>query len=654
MVYVLEGVAHADCDVPQGPEHHREPTQFAYEGPLDLVNSELHLYVSAACPWAHRVLIVRNMSDNVRSKVTVSVVSPFLDDALGWVFLNDDNRESVQRFDALPVTVDKSPLRARALIDVYLKSTPDYTGRITTPVLYDAVSNKILSTDSFHLMRLLASSDSALAHLCASEKVETAGRGLDESLGKRVDMCAVAKTQEEYETHTTHIYEQLDLLEEGFASCPRVCGNTTTLVDIQLLVILVRYDPVYFDLFKCFKRRLASYPNLSTFAVSLAEELGAENFALDCNQVVHHYWTSFKGWNPNGVVPLAYRAGFLDCGISKFRDGGESAVDASADAKGQDQAAVADRKARGEFVRGVAAHRNWLGDADFPLEPNRYVMFVANNCPWCHRVLMARAIYPGMEDLIGVALFFYRRVAAANGKSFWRFVPGADVEGENGLCDFERSRPELLEGLDTVDPTGNGVRIAPDVYQLADPASTETSVPILFDTKTKRVVSNESADIVRMLAMLSGSFDESRLEEINTLNFRIYHEVNNGAYKAGFSSNQETHEKACATYFRALDWLNTKLANSRYLITNDAPTEVDLRLFPTIYRHDPVYHSRMKLNVAMVRDYVHLNRWLLDMKSFPAVMRSSRLEHSMAGYFGRSGNALVPFVGLEHDGVANY
>merc|ERR1712136_446497 len=126
--------------------------------------------------------------------------------------------------------------------------------------------------------------------------------------------------------------------------------------------------------------------------------------------------------------------------------------------------------------------------------------------------------------------------------------------------------------------------------------------------KTKRVASNESADIVRMLAMLSGSFDESRLEEINTLDFRIYHEVNNGAYKAGFSSNQETHEKACATYFRALDWLNTKLANSRYLITNDAPTEVDLRLFPTIYRHDPVYHSRMKLNVAMVRDYVHLDR----------------------------------------------
>lgn len=124
--------------------------------------------------------------------------------------------------------------------------------------------------------------------------------------------------------------------------------------------------------------------------------------------------------------------------------------------------------------------------------------------------------------------------------------------------------------------------------------------------------------------------------------------------RAGFSSSQAVHEEAVRKYFIAFDWLNTKLAASKYLLTDDAPTEADLRLFPTVYRHDPVYHSRMKLNVAMVRDYPHLNRWLLDMKKHPAVQRGSRIDHCIAGYFGRTGNGLVPLVGLEHDGVNLY
>ena len=124
--------------------------------------------------------------------------------------------------------------------------------------------------------------------------------------------------------------------------------------------------------------------------------------------------------------------------------------------------------------------------------------------------------------------------------------------------------------------------------------------------------------------------------------------------RAGFSSSQVVHEEAVRKYFIAFDWLNTKLKASKYLLTDDAPTEADVRLFPTVYRHDPVYHSRMKLNVAMVRDYPHLNRWLLDMKEHPAVQRGSRIDHCIAGYFGRTGNGLVPFVGLEHDGVNLY
>lgn len=424
-------------------------------------------------------------------------------------------------------------------------------------------------------------------------------------------------------------------------------GDGLSLVDIHLMVVLVRFDPVYFDLFKCYKRRIASYPNLSLYARRIAAELG-DALALDLHQIVNHYWSTFSNANPNGVIPISYREDFLDGGIGKYVDDPAQVVRGPAEAAGsrtaQEEVEAKELQARGEFVRGVSAHRNWLGDEDFPVEPGRYVLFVSNNCPWCHRTMMARAMYPGMEELVDVARMFYRR---GGPEDRWRFLP----DDPNELKAFETARPELLEGVDSADPTGNGCAYAPEVYKLSDPDSTQSSVPILFDKKTKRVVSNESSDIVRMFAMLSGSFDDALLEQIDETNARIYQDINNGAYRAGFASNQQAHAEATQKYFMAFDWLNKKLEKSKYVLTNDKPTEVDLKLFPTVFRHDPVYHARMKLNVAMVSDYPNLNRWLLDMKSNPAVQRASRIDHCIAGYFGRTGNNLVPFVGLEHDGV---
>eukprot|EP00747_Dinoflagellata_sp_TGD_P197995 gnl/TRDRNA2_/TRDRNA2_70055_c1_seq1.p1 gnl/TRDRNA2_/TRDRNA2_70055_c1~~gnl/TRDRNA2_/TRDRNA2_70055_c1_seq1.p1 ORF type:complete len:211 (+),score=16.08 gnl/TRDRNA2_/TRDRNA2_70055_c1_seq1:1-633(+) len=209
-----------------------------------------------------------------------------------------------------------------------------------------------------------------------------------------------------------------------------------------------------------------------------------------------------------------------------------------------------------------------------------------------------------------------------------------------------------------------------------DPESTQTSVPILFDTKTKRVVSNESADLVRMFSMLgqtengvapqtssptssipstAAPFDDSKLAEIEALNARIYQDVNNGAYRAGFSSDQSVHDNASRKYFAAFAWLNEILSQQKYLVAGlDTPSEADIRLFPTVFRHDPVYHSRMNLNMAMVRDYPHLNRWFLDMMALPGVQEASNLSHCIAGYFGRTGNRICPFVGMEHDGKRVY
>merc|ERR1719416_147008 len=100
-----------------------------------------------------------------------------------------------------------------------------------------------------------------------------------------------------------------------------------------------------------------------------------------------------------------------------------------------------------------------------------------------------------------------------------------------------------------------------------------------------------------MFAMITNSFDDALLDKIDAVNARVYNDINNGAYKAGFSANQIAYEESCATYFKALDWVNNILAKTAYLVTDDKPTEADLRLFPTIFRHDAVYHSRMKLNV---------------------------------------------------------
>jgi len=649
MVYVIDGVAYAGHK-PQGPEYKREPTKFSHSGSLDLENMRLHLYVCAACPWAHRALLTRNLSETLRKSISVSAVSPFRDDAIGWEFLSKDNEEKVKQFTKLPVTVDKSPLNAKSLLDVYLSADPNYTGNITTPTLYDANSNKIISNDSFGIMRhFVETVPDELGHLYKDpEAIDCEGRQIDEELAKRVYMCGLAKEQRPYEESLERVFAELDRLESLLSDKRSyLLGDDMSLADLQLTSCLVRFDPVYFSLFKCYTRRISSYPFLSAYLRRITKEIGSEAMSLDLDQIIHHYFTNFLSANPTGVVPIGYRKDFLDGGKEDYT-GLDTSENTSAKNVGtdQDQTNAEERRAKGEYVRGVSAYRHWLGGEDFPLEPDRYVLFVANNCPWCHRTLVARALHPEVEKMVQVSTMFYRR-----GEDGWRYLPTEESE----LKSFEMDRPDLLEGVDKSDPTGNDFKCAKDIYKLSDPTSTEKSVPILFDTKTNRVVSNESADIVKMMVSAAkASPDAATQEKIDKINDRVYPEVNNGAYRAGFSSDQESYEVAATEYFRALRWLDGILSKSKYLATDDYPTEADIRLFPTMYRHDPVYFSRMKVNVAMVKDYPNLNRWLLDMKSREAIQRASRLDHCIAGYFGRTGNNLVPFVGLDHDGIQEY
>ena len=317
----------------------------------------------------------------------------------------------------------------------------------------------------------------------------------------------------------------------------------------------------------------------------------------------------------------------------------------------ESQKDAAARRANGEFVRGVSGFRSVLGeDPDFPAEAGRYHLFVAFNCPWCHRVTLARNVL-GLQNSITMDVAFPSRTTQDDPiePNRWEFNP-ARIASLTGA-----TLPECT----TETATGQNFRLAKQIYEAE--ASDEASVPILYDKKTNRIVANESAEIIRMLnaqaRSLGSSFaDDLRPDlypagdqyatlrrDIDVLNDQIYVGINNGAYKAGFSSDQGIYASAFETYFDTLNDLEERLASdSRPFLTGDTFSEADLRLFPTLYRHDPVYYVRMKLNGARILDYPHLWRWLCRVYALPGVAQSNSLVHCRQGYFGRSWNNVVP------------
>lgn len=309
------------------------------------------------------------------------------------------------------------------------------------------------------------------------------------------------------------------------------------------------------------------------------------------------------------------------------------------------------RRAKGEFVRGVSGFRSVLGeDKNFPAEPGRYHLFVAFNCPWCHRVTLARNVL-GLQDSITMDVAFPSRTTDDDpvGPNRWEFNP-TRVASLTGT-----TLPECT----TETATGQNFRLAKQVYEAE--GSDEASVPILYDKKTKRIVANESAEIIRMLNSQANALGSTIVENlrpnlypmddenaakrkaIDALNTQIYVGINNGAYKAGFSSDQAIYAAAFTNYFETLSALENLLSSDgRPFLTGSSITESDLRLFPTLYRHDPVYYVRMKLNGARILDYPNLWRWLCRVYALQGVASSNSLVHCRQGYFGRSWNNVVP------------
>ena len=263
----------------------------------------------------------------------------------------------------------------------------------------------------------------------------------------------------------------------------------------------------------------------------------------------------------------------------------------------------------GEWERSRSTVRHRIGDEDFPADPSRYHLYVAWNCPWAHRALLTRAVM-GLDEIT---------VSYAK--------PNRDAQGWIYDADGAFSDPLM------------GVRALHEVYS-ADPMgyTGRLTVPLLWDKIAGRMVSNESADIVRMLGQSfdgPGIYPDAHLSEIDDWNALIYDTVNNGVYKAGFASTQEAYEKAAWQVFETLDRIDAHLADNAWL-AGDAMTEADIRLFPTLARFDVAYHYAFRCNLKKLSDYAHLWPYAKRIYHLPRVAGTVRFDIYKRGYFSAS------------------
>jgi putative glutathione S-transferase len=274
----------------------------------------------------------------------------------------------------------------------------------------------------------------------------------------------------------------------------------------------------------------------------------------------------------------------------------------------------------GKFVRSTAAFRDRVtadGRSGFRAESGRYHLYVSLACPWAHRTLIYRTL-KGLENHISISVV--NPLMLSDG---WTFEPGDGVV------------PDPIKGVDKLHR----------IYTAADPDYTgRVTVPVLWDRESATIVNNESSEIIRML---DREFDEvgsggpvfcpdHLVEEIDSVNAFVYRHVNNGVYKAGFATTQEAYEEAVVDLFDALDQLEVRLGNGRYLL-GDELTEADWRLFTTLVRFDAVYVGHFKCNLRRIADYPNLSGYTRELYQIPGVADTVDMQHIKDHYYRSHG-----------------
>ena len=417
-----------------------------------------------------------------------------------------------------------------------------------------------------------------------------------------------------YERKVDDWAQEVRAIDEHLRDHRYVLGGTISFADLLLFCFAVRIDAVHHVLWKANVYLLEDLPVLHAHARDLFERPEVWQ-ATDWDALVREPHEEAGDLNPRGLIPLGGRPA-LDAPHFRQSLSVEGELDASVE---EDPNAA---RAEGEWVRGLSRHRARVGDPAHPPQAGRYHLFAPLNCPWSHRALLGRAV-KGLDAAVGASIVYFRR----DPERGWQFNPA--IPG----CTEDRV---------------HGRTYVAEYYEAE--GSEERSVPFLYDTLTERIVNNESADILRMFDDAFGPlatrgvslYPEAHRAEIDRLNEEIYQRINNGAYKAGFARTQAAYARAFERYFAGLAWIESRLRDRPWLVDTDHPTEADLRLFPTIFRHDAVYYARFRLDAARVRDYPRLADWLRRMLDWPGVADASDLDHARNGYFGRTGNEIVP------------
>jgi putative glutathione S-transferase len=287
----------------------------------------------------------------------------------------------------------------------------------------------------------------------------------------------------------------------------------------------------------------------------------------------------------------------------------------------------------GAFVRESSGFRNWvtpdgaagpMGRTAFPATSGRYHLYVALSCPWASRVLIARRI-KGLEQLVSVTI-----LEPSISHQGWRF---GDGEGS--------------------DPLYHATYLH-EIYTRADPHFTgRVTVPVLFDIERETIVNNESADILRIFDTGFGHFAHSDVTlypedlqlEIDALNERIYIDLNDGVYRAGFATGQAAYDSAFQDVFSMLDVLEARLSISGPFLFGTRFSETDIRLFVTLVRFDAAYFGLFKCNLRRLSDYPALSTYLRHVIALPGVRETVDIDAIKQGYYSVKAlnpNGIVP------------
>lgn len=274
------------------------------DGGFKAETDRYHLYVSLACPWAHRTLIFRTLK-GLEEIIPISVVHWYMADK-GWTFADGDG--------VIPDQVN----RAEYMYQIYTAAMPDYSGRVTVPVLWDKKNHTIVSNESPEIIRMFNSAfDQAGAKpgdyypTSLRTEIDELNERIYEPVNNGVYKCGFATTQEAYEEALIPLFETLDWLDQRLAKQRYLTGNQITEADWRLFTTLIRFDPVYVGHFKCNTKRVADYANLSAYVRDLYQQPGISK-TVDMQHIKNHYYASHESINPSRVIPLGPEIDFSE------------------------------------------------------------------------------------------------------------------------------------------------------------------------------------------------------------------------------------------------------------------------------------------------------------------------------------------------------